>query len=141
MSLSLQAVTDHEFPQEELGFSSVGELLQRVPGVEMKRPPNASSVMVYPTHGGQEGEEEEEEEAKKKKKKMAEEVSKSCRGVILIQNERVMSEIASKAVPYTLIRNLSNPNRGSNATWCALFRNFCSEQAFQISEGLLYLRV
>ncbi len=57
-----QAVTDYEFPQEELGFSTVGELLQRVPGVEIKRPPNGPSLMVYCTKEKSPSKEEEEEE-------------------------------------------------------------------------------
>ncbi len=63
-----QAVTDYEFPQEELGFSTVGELLQRVPGVEMKRPPNGPSVMVYRTK------EEEEESGSQEKRAETEKV-------------------------------------------------------------------
>ena len=58
-------MTDYELPQEELGFSSVAELLQRVPGVEMKRPPKASSVMVYRTKDKSPSREEKEEKIKK----------------------------------------------------------------------------
>ena len=34
---------------EEMGFSSTAELLQRVEGVEMKRPPSAKAVVVFKT--------------------------------------------------------------------------------------------
>ena len=45
----LQMVTDYDLPLIEMGFSSTAELLQRVPGIEMVRPPNTNSMMVFST--------------------------------------------------------------------------------------------
>lgn len=61
---SSQSVTDFELPLVELGFSSSAELLQRVPGLEVVRPPNVDSVMVYSTWSGS-GPQPVEEEGEK----------------------------------------------------------------------------
>jgi hypothetical protein len=52
-------VTDFDLPLLEMGFSSCAELLQRVPGLEVVRPPNVDSVMVYSTWSGSEQKVEE----------------------------------------------------------------------------------
>lgn len=44
-----QEVTDSDLPLDEMGFSSTAELLQRVSGVEVVRPPNSVSIMVFST--------------------------------------------------------------------------------------------
>lgn len=38
-----------DLPVEELGFHSVAELLQKVPGVMVIKPPDSSQIMVYRT--------------------------------------------------------------------------------------------
>ena len=60
-------MTDFELPLVELGFSSSAELLQRVPGLEVVRPPNVDSVMVYSTWSGSELKPEKEEAEEERK--------------------------------------------------------------------------
>ena len=79
-------MTDYELPREELGFSSTAELLQRVPNVEMRRPPNAPSVMVFHAKGHTPSKEEEE----KKKKDRTEEDTDEVRDVLFEGREKVI---------------------------------------------------
>ena len=39
----------HELPVEEFGFNSVAELLQRVRGIDVSKPPESKKVMVFST--------------------------------------------------------------------------------------------
>lgn len=48
---------------EEIGFTSVGEMLKWVPGVRVVKPPDSSLVMVFSTVGeGEEGQSDGSEE-------------------------------------------------------------------------------
>ena len=38
-----------ELPIEEVGFNSITELLQRVPGVDVSKPPDSTKLMVFCT--------------------------------------------------------------------------------------------
>ena len=55
-------MTEYDLPVEEMGFTSTADLLQRVPGVEVVRPPDSDSVIVFSTWSSTKEEEEEEEE-------------------------------------------------------------------------------
>ena len=39
----------HELPVEEFGFNSVAELLQRVRGIDVSKPPESKRIMVFST--------------------------------------------------------------------------------------------
>lgn len=39
----------HELPVEEFGFNSVAELLQRVRGIDVSKPPESKTIMVFST--------------------------------------------------------------------------------------------
>ena len=45
----MQEVIKCELPVEELGFNSISELLQRVPGVDVSKPPDSTKLMVFCT--------------------------------------------------------------------------------------------
>ena len=46
----VQNMVGEELPVLELGFNTPSELLLKVPGVELIRPPGKSSVMVFSTN-------------------------------------------------------------------------------------------
>ena len=45
----MQEVVKCELPVEELGFNSITELLQRVPGIDVSKPPDSAKLMVFCT--------------------------------------------------------------------------------------------
>ena len=47
--LSAQDVINDELPIEEIGFNSITELLQRVPGIDVSKPPDSAKLMVFCT--------------------------------------------------------------------------------------------
>ena len=57
----MKSVIGEELPLLELGFSSTSEFLQRVPGIQVVRPPGEHSVMVFSTYS----------QVEEKKEKMA----------------------------------------------------------------------
>ena len=63
----LQVATGLELPLLEMGFSSSAELLQRVPGLQVERPPKGEAIMVFSTWCGAEKEEEEGKKEEEKK--------------------------------------------------------------------------
>ena len=44
---SPQVVIKCELPVEEIGFNSITELLQRVPGISVSKPPESTKLMVF----------------------------------------------------------------------------------------------
>ena len=46
----VQKMTAHGCPFEELGFDSIAELLQRVPGIDVSKPPDSVSLWCSVPH-------------------------------------------------------------------------------------------
>ena len=42
-------MTRCELPVEEMGFNSITELLQKVPGIDVSKPPDSTKLMVFCT--------------------------------------------------------------------------------------------
>ncbi len=64
-----------DLPVLEMGYNTTAELLQKVPGIEVVRPPKGSSVMVFSTNPPDDEQEEEEAELDKGKKMDEEKIS------------------------------------------------------------------